>query len=322
MKKAGFLLVTAATWYLAAMYRSIPLMALTITEVILFLGMWVQSFYFRFRVRAGFGRKLTVCRKGEEPSCSIWIESRGILPVGAVSLRMKAFYPEGSRKIRINLLGGTRRRTSRKVRLSMEKQQCGLFSVRMEKIYMYDYLTLFQRKRKEKEEMQQSVRDADFLPGANMDEIRQLREHMQGEPYRFIHWKQSARLDKLLIKEYYQTEEEAFALFLAPGSIKERTSQMRDAFYEILFAILSGMLEGGHSVTVTVGKKKGGTEVRQLRQKEECDMLFLSLYQWEDELEEAVPDYTEEFCFDGNLRFSRSGRTIWQFTTEYYQKEV
>ena len=170
--------------------------------------------------------------------------------------------------------------------------------------------------------MQQSVRDADFLPGANMDEIRQLREHMQGEPYRFIHWKQSARLDKLLIKEYYQTEEEAFALFLAPGSIKERTSQMRDAFYEILFAILSGMLEGGHSVTVTVGKKKGETEVRQLWQKEECDMLFLSLYQWEDELEEAVPDYTEEFCFDGNLRFSRSGRTIWQFTTEYYQKEV
>lgn len=232
MKKAGFLLVTAATWYLAAMYRSIPLMALTITEVILFLGMWVQSFYFRFRVRAGFGRQLTVCRKGEEPSCSIWIESKGILPVGAVSLRMKAFYPEGSRKIRINLLGGTRRRTSRKVRLSMEKQQCGLFSVRMEKIYVYDYLTLFQRKRKEKEEMQQSVRDADFLPGANMDEIRQLR------------------------------------------------------------------------------------------QKEECDMLFLSLYQWEDELEEAVPDYTEEFCFDGNLRFSRSGRTIWQFTAEYYQKEV
>lgn len=175
--------------------------------------------------------------------------------MGAVSLRMKAFYPEGSRKIRINLLGGTRRRTSRKVRLSMEKQQCGLFSVRMEKIYVYDYLTLFQRKRKEKEEMQiailprgyplrigeesgfrqemqQSVRDADFLPGANMDEIRQLR------------------------------------------------------------------------------------------QKEECDMLFLSLYQWEDELEEAVPDYTEEFCFDGNLRFSRSGRTIWQFTAEYYQKEV
>lgn len=343
MKKAGFLLVTAATWYLAAMYRSVPLMALTITEVILFLGMWVQSFYFRFRVRAGFGRQLTVCRKGEEPSCSIWIESKGILPVGAVSLRMKAFYPEGSRKIRINLIGGTRRRTSRKVRLSMEKQQCGLFSVRMEKIYVYDYLTLFQRKRKEKEEMQiailprgyplrigeesgfrqemqQSVRDADFLPGANMDEIRQLREHMQGEPYRFIHWKQSARLDKLLIKEYYQTEEEAFALFLAPGSIKERTSQMRDAFYEILFAILSGMLEGEYSVTVTVGKKKGGTEVRQLRQKEECDMLFLSLYQWEDELEEAVPDYTEEFCFDGNLRFSRSGRTIWQFTTEYYQK--
>lgn len=157
MKKAGFLLATAATWYLAAMYRSIPLMALTITEVILFLGMWVQSFYLRFRVRAGFGRQLTVCRKGEEPSCFIWIESKGILPVGAASLRMKAFYPEGSRKIRINLLGGTRRRTSRKVRLSMEKQQCGLFSVRMEKIYVYDYLTLFQRKRKEKEEMQIAI---------------------------------------------------------------------------------------------------------------------------------------------------------------------
>ena len=35
MKKALYLLVLAVTWYLAAMYRSVPLMALTVTEVLL-----------------------------------------------------------------------------------------------------------------------------------------------------------------------------------------------------------------------------------------------------------------------------------------------
>ena len=71
MKKIMYLIVTSITWYLSAMYRSVPLMALTLTELVLFVSMWLLSFYLKYCIRAGFEREMLVCRKGEEPSFSV-----------------------------------------------------------------------------------------------------------------------------------------------------------------------------------------------------------------------------------------------------------
>ena len=345
MKKAVFLIVTAVTWYLSAMYRSVPLMALMLTELVVFVGMWLLSFYFKYCIRAGFEREMIVCRKGEEPAGNIFMENKGIFPAGAVSLRLRAYYPEGQKKVKIHMLGGAGKRIYRKIQFPVNKPHCGLLLFKLEKLYVYDYLTLFQRKKKQDgelkiavlparrylrlsltagawQEMQLSSQDDSFRPGANMDEIRQLREHVQEEPYRFIHWKQSARTDKLLIKEYYQSGEEALALFVYPGRWENRSVGEKDAFYEILSALFSGILEKGCGVTVSLHKKDGSTVVRTLWQEKDCDEFLIYLYQEEDE-SASVPSAPEPgLCFDGNLRLTFFGKEICQFTVDNYEKEL
>ena len=48
----------------------------------------------------------------------------------------------------------------------------------------------------------------------NSGEIRQLRKYMPGDLVKRIHWKQSARTDQLLVKEFQQEEEESVFLYL------------------------------------------------------------------------------------------------------------
>ena len=47
MKKTLFVLLILLTWYLAAMYHLVPLMALAAAELLLFLGMFALSLYLK-----------------------------------------------------------------------------------------------------------------------------------------------------------------------------------------------------------------------------------------------------------------------------------
>lgn len=345
MKKIMYLIVTSITWYLAAMYRSVPLMALTLTELVLFVSMWLLSFYLKYCIRAGFEREMLVCRKGEEPSGNILVENRGIFPAGVVRLRLRICDPDRKKKTSISLFAGSGKRISRKITFPIEKPHCGLLLFKREKLYVYDYLTLFRRKKKQQEElkiavlpakrhlrlflasdpwqeMQLSGQDDHGRPGANMDEIRQLREHVRGEPYRFIHWKQSARLDKLLIKEYYQSEEESFALSVCPGSWKNKTAVEKDAFYEVLSALLLGILDRGRGVKVFFEKKDGSVAVRTLWREQDCDEFLIFLYREEEEAA-AMPSVPGPgLCLDGGLRLTFFGKEICQFTADHFEKEL
>lgn len=194
MKKALYLLVLAVTWYLAAMYRSVPLMALTVTEVLLFVGMFLLSLSFLRLIDVDFDKKLLLCRQGEEPTCDIHIRNRGILPAGVIRLQIRYTVEDRSRRLQVHVLGGTDLQVCRNVRLPVDKMHCGLFSVQVEKMYVYDYLTLFRRKKKRKEllqiavlpkerlftlqemtsrgqEMPRTDRDSALFAGTNMDEI-------------------------------------------------------------------------------------------------------------------------------------------------------
>lgn len=335
MKKALYLLVLAVTWYLAAMYRSVPLMALTVTEVLLFVGMFLLSLSFLRLIDVDFDKKLLLCRQGEEPTCDIHIRNRGILPSGVIRLQLRYTVEDRSHRLQVHVLGGTGLQVCRNVRLPVDKMHCGLFSVQVEKMYVYDYLTLFRRKKKRKEllqiavlpkerlltfqemtsrgqEMPRTDRDSALFAGTNMDEIRQLREHQEGEPYRFIHWKQSARLDQLYVKEFYRAGEETVSLTLFPEGLSERSWQEKDTFYETLYSLLLGILEKGFGVDASFYLKEGERSSRILRDKNDCDTFFLLLYQTEEKFAHSAwrPEMADGLSFDAGCHLLYHGEEV------------
>lgn len=57
------------------------------------------------------------------------------------------------------------------------------------------------------------------LAGSGSQEIRQIRDYQPGDSYRTIHWKQSARTDTLMAREYAREEKRSLAVgFSAVGS--------------------------------------------------------------------------------------------------------
>lgn len=161
--------------------------------------------------------------------------------------------------------GGIDGKKRQEEELPLEFPLNGKFSIALTEKQIYDYLSLFKFKRKERQEAEIFVLPSshslkiEFLPGdmresrgygeedlkllENGGEIRQLREYMPGDLVKRIHWKQSARTDQLLVKEFHQEEEESVFLYLDFSGEKEADPKEMSAFYQILSGVLSGLLK-------------------------------------------------------------------------------
>ena len=84
--------------------------------------------------------------------------------------------------------------------------------------------------------------------GSESREVRQIREYRVGDTMRHIHWNQSARSDALWIKEF-EREDEAFIELLLDMRIWPHWKYgERDGFYEVVSALVLGMLQAGRAV--------------------------------------------------------------------------
>ena len=81
-----------------------------------------------------------------------------------------------------------------------------------------------------------------LILGSGGEEIRQLREYAAGDPYRLIHWNQTARTDVLWVKEYEPESERSVVIYLDFFRSLSKQDIPLDAFWEILRAFLEGML--------------------------------------------------------------------------------
>ena len=350
MKRMFFLSLSVFLFYLAGMYRYPALMILAVGQLLMALYLKIQAHVCSKRVRAGFCRKMATAVKGEPVSCGLSVGNQGKLPVGRLRFSIK--YGYGDRKKKKHLYGNA----GDKNNFSIRPLYCGVAELCLEKIRVYDYFFLSSVERKisdrmrimvfpREREMKVCFSDAgkagepedcvgvDFGQPGN-GQIRQIREYREGDSLKSIHWKLSARTDKLLIREYEGEAKGRTELFLDLEGYGEASLREKDAFYELLSALVLGLLRSRDSVFVwwrgeAVGE--GGMDVTECSQ---CRELLAELYFILDRdmpverspkragRQEKKQGIGERLSLDLQLRLSAGGREVFRFSRENLEMEL
>lgn len=117
------------------------------------------------------------------------------------------------------------------------------------------------------------------LPLEDHHEIRQLREYRIGDRDRFIHWNLTARTGELWVKEFESENQQPANLLLVWGEEIPSLPQW-GSFFRLLSALLRGLLRQFPGVSVSWwGDGPQPTRVK-VTGDAECKDLLLRLYRW------------------------------------------
>lgn len=274
MKKVILLVMTGAAYYIASMYRQMPLMVLAIAMFMLMVILFVLPRYLKRGIQPSFRKQTEQAEKGRDRQYDLLVENRGKLPVKYLSVKLELYDENGAliHKYRIRSSGQEEEKI---LRLSLSAPHCGIYRLCIRQIRVYDYLCAFSSAKEVEQQMnilvlpkvkamklrppfmelqgrqvEDTAREQMRYSGSDNREIRQIREYQTGDTVRYVHWNLSARADRLRIKEF-ERENDSFSRLLLDLRIpKEWKAQQRDAFYEILSALILGFLQASWGISV------------------------------------------------------------------------
>ena len=339
MKKVFFLAVIAMTCYIAGTYRNTVLLTLAVWEFLLLLVLFFLPYYWKKVLQVGFLTEIIAASKGINQTCRIFVRNKGVLAAGRFRIRMRFGYQYG-KKYRVRMFGTAGGTGESQLSFEMDTPYCGLLELELERVRFYDYLSFFSAGKKQKDKMQLLVLPKEqegliqenfkwnekelFLEtwrknGENEQmEVKQLREYQQGDNIRRIHWKQSARMQQLWIKELEQESDSIADLFLElAGEVP--TAKEMNCFYQVTAAILLELMQQAKRVAVhwfeTAAEKEICIEIWDFISYQQ---LFCRLYQFDVR---TAQEEKEKQLF---WRFREEGKCAFRLNRklEYYSNET
>lgn len=313
-------------------------------QLLLCGAMLLLSGYLKRHISVGFSEMSCAVSKGDAKAVVGWSENDGRIPVGSILLcvsfssRNRKYREQ---KIRLNGLEPGERRTVYAAATALE---CGTYTVEWRYVYLWDYLKLFRRKKKSEGHAEWVVFPSEkslYLPailekagrqsqfffntaydsGNDRDELRQLREYVPGDPSRLIHWKLSARMDKPVIREYVNEQGRQLPLLLVMRFEQGISRVQREAFYEIVSALLVGLLEKGVMVSVNWIAEFETVMNQRVENLEDLRNLLLTFYHQEAYLTNIKEVRQPGLRFGTDLRLMLDDELLFIFSAEEYCKE-
>ncbi|MBR4211696.1 MAG: DUF58 domain-containing protein [Oscillibacter sp.] len=342
-RQGTWLLLVALTWYLAGMFRTLSLTVLLLSELGLFLVMSALSAHFHTALDASFPDETTFGEKERDCACRLRLEVHGRLPAGRPRLTLGLSYRAQKRRSTQRFYGGAEPGRETDVTFYVRPPYAGPLYIELRQILTWDYLFLFPSKRRKREWMLLAVlpppREARISPRSLPEmsggqaresapvpldgmspEVRDLREYRPGDSARSIHWKLSARTDRLWIRDYEDEQGERFTLYLNLSDGARMRPEQWDTFYEVLSAILLGLLR--HRRAVRVFWRDGGEDLQSdVSDTQSRQAFFLQLYLSEPPDGTPEPRLTD-FAFDTNLLWTRGTQPVWQFDSAAALREI
>ena len=347
MKLLLFFLVMLATWYLAAMYHLVSLLALAIAQFLLLLFMFAVSRYLKGHLKCGFKGETLVLPKQHRTPCPLVVKNTGRLPVGRYRLRLRLSYWDRPGETTAFLSGSAGSKEGAETDFYINAPRCGLLTISIDKVQAFDYLCLFKAEIAHAGELRIAVlpagarmqlrlssdfenhlgAGADIRPvlGSGGGEIRQLREYAAGDPYRLIHWNLTARMDEPWIKEQEQEREHVVFLYLHLCSDAQWSAQRLDAFFEVLYSLATCLVEQQLSVHVAWKEPSGASAGMMVDSVDTCRALLLWLYQSVSILQHAAGPSARGktgLIRDLDLALYSNGREVFRFSPEHYRDEL
>ncbi len=293
------------TLYAAGMFRNLPLLALFFVELFVILLMKIITVWFYLSVRCRFVRGFAAVKRGEQINCGIEVTNRSMLPVAR--MRVKSVYKYFCEtKEHDKYMYGAADRGKTRLDFSLRFNYAGMAEIKLNKITLYDYLSIFSSERKTADIFKAAVfPDSRAIEPEGMswdmvnfirfgggpqkntdnihdtrDEIRQVREYGYGDPLRDIHWNLSARMDGLWVREYDDESIATAELFLdLRCEEKNMDIAAYDSFFCVLTSLLMGMLERVRMVKVSwFGGTEESVAAADVCDYESCCDMLLMLY--------------------------------------------
>lgn len=338
MKRFFAFLLSLFLIYMAGMYRYPALMALGVGQVLLLLFLTAQNRICGRRIRAAFANESLRAVKGQPISCGLTVEYRGKLPPGSVRFLIRYGYGEKKKKQRL-YGNGNGKETFR-----ICPVYCGMARLHLEALWVYDYLSFGIVKKKMSAGMQVMVfpreqaldirfpedgcgreLETDRTEAAALSEngeTFQVREYRKGDSARHLHWKLSARAGQPLVKEQEREKRQRAALFLDLQGYQECGQQDRDGFYEVLSALVLGLLRERQEILVSWQDGELKPAAMLIAEAPQCRELLARLYRMDASGGSLPVESDTDFVLDLQLRLLQGGRVLYQFPAEGLAAEI
>lgn len=338
MKRYFALLFSLFLVYMAGMYRYPALMALGVGQALLLLFLTLQNRICGRRIQADFANESLTAVKGRPLSCGLTVKYEGKLPPGSMGFLIRYGYGEKKKRYRLYGNGGS------KETFRICPAYCGAAWLHLDAVWVYDYLSLGRVKKKMSAGMQvmvfprEQALDIRFpedgygggpeadravaaaLPGDGG--AFQVREYREGDSARHLHWKLSARAGQLLVKEQEQEKRRRASLFLDLKGYQECGQQDRDGFYEVLSALVLGLLREREEILVSWQNGESETAAMEITEAPQCRELLSRLYLAKAAGGGLSAEPDSGLVLDLQLRLFWGGRVVYRFPVEGLTEEM
>lgn len=353
MRRSCFFLFLIFSWYLAGMYRSLPLMAFCLMELFLVGILVLQAFLSAKTWKVCFSDKKKTGFMGESVTCALNLTNRKRRSISRIDLRFRMSYPM-QRKDVIQTLSASCTDGNGQAEFMLQIHCSGVLTVRLESVKIYDFLSLFSFRKRLDEEMQiavfpqEQMLHFEQMPGTQKDknfgqeqiynqagtafgEVRQIREYQPGDSRRHIHWNLSARTENLWIREYKREADKDILIILDRSGIENADPVRLGAYYDLLSALVLGVQKHIKTVRIRWSYYRDGREWNMaVQDASQCRDMLYRLYQAD---KEAIEDTRKEnvteaeipkqtFCLNQRLELFWNQELLHRFSPQKLEQEI
>ena len=275
-----------AVFYVALYRESYRLMSIALAMLAVFVVMDTLTLFYRLTTKLYLPINIGIFYKGQKNNATVKISTKGfILPQAVI------YYTYGNdKKQKISIYCAKKECTAN---IPVIPDKNGIYTLKLVKLRLYDPFMLSYCEKKLTESLEcivfpteqlstvskfknDELSDGNAKKGKSGEEdgdIRQLREYNKGDLPRKIHWKKSAQLDELWVKEYDKSNSELKYLLVGIQNKDELT----DEYIDKLYAYIHKYTFSGIAVKIFYNTD-GTDKSRDLISRDDIYDLLLELY--------------------------------------------
>lgn len=351
------IVVTGALFYISVLYKSTSLILFGYAGALLLVSACLFLVYRMHTVRCSITFPISIAECGKPLTVRIHLENRGFLPCLKFRCLLEQKNHFLNRKQKKWLLGGMAPSGNNSFDYALVIDDYGSYTVSLKKLRIYDLTGLFYFHKNVKcsgsvqvlprmqeigVHLSQASRnffgDADVYddvrPGEDHNELFQIREFQGGDKIQSVHWKLSAKLDELLVKENSLPKACPVVVFLDYKSDKQKKAEKLNAYLVILASISFSLMDAGCAHYAVWYSSRREDLIRVRIDDEESLYLFLSGYledTFQKQEKDLVEAYQEKYRgenylfalqLDERLQLLKNGERILRFHLENWKTEL